>query len=152
MFCYGIYSLIYKPHKSWYSWVINTLVGCVYTFGFILLCPQACPGAKPLVSAWPGTLNTCSSLASHVTSGRRCCTAHALLLRSLRLLHISLILWSFLLVLVSDIRIGYCVPSSCGAQLYLNYKLKSVAHLPWRQQMFKCVAPLYKPANVSVFF
>ena len=25
----------------------------------------------------------------------------------------------------------------CRAQLYLNYKLKSVAHLPWRQMTYK---------------
>ena len=39
---YGIYSLIYEPHKSWYSWLLNSLVGAVYTFGFILMCPQVC--------------------------------------------------------------------------------------------------------------
>ena len=38
---YGVYSLIYKSHKSWYSWILNSLVGAVYTFGFILMCPQA---------------------------------------------------------------------------------------------------------------
>eukprot|EP00192_Tetraselmis_astigmatica_P024363 CAMPEP_0117696940 /NCGR_PEP_ID=MMETSP0804-20121206/28945_1 /TAXON_ID=1074897 /ORGANISM="Tetraselmis astigmatica, Strain CCMP880" /LENGTH=312 /DNA_ID=CAMNT_0005511121 /DNA_START=300 /DNA_END=1238 /DNA_ORIENTATION=+ len=59
--CYSIYSLLYKTHKSWYSWVINSLVGAVYMFGFILMCPQ----------------------------------------------------------------------------LYLNYKLKSVAHMPWRQMTYK---------------
>lgn len=58
---YGVYSLMYKTHKSWYSWVLNSLVGAVYMFGFILMCPQ----------------------------------------------------------------------------LYLNYKLKSVAHMPWRQMTYK---------------
>jgi hypothetical protein len=52
---------MYETHKSWYSWVLGSLVGAVYTFGFILMCPQ----------------------------------------------------------------------------LYLNYKLKSVAHLPWRQMSYK---------------
>ena len=61
VFGYAVYSLVYKPHKSWYSWVLNSLVGAVYMFGFILMCPQ----------------------------------------------------------------------------LYLNYKLKSVAHLPWRQMTYK---------------
>lgn len=37
---YGVYSLTYKTHKSWYSWILNSLVGAVYTFGFILMCPQ----------------------------------------------------------------------------------------------------------------
>ncbi|KXZ49948.1 hypothetical protein GPECTOR_18g106 [Gonium pectorale] len=58
---YSIYALMYKTHKSWYSWVLSSLVGAVYMFGFILMCPQ----------------------------------------------------------------------------LYLNYKLKSVAHLPWRQMTYK---------------
>jgi hypothetical protein len=58
---YAVYALVYQTHKSWYSWLLNSLVGAVYTFGFILMCPQ----------------------------------------------------------------------------LYLNYKLKSVAHLPWRQMTYK---------------
>lgn len=37
---YAIYALLYQSHKSWYSWVLNSLVGAVYTFGFILMCPQ----------------------------------------------------------------------------------------------------------------
>lgn len=58
---YSIYALVYDTHKSWHSWILSSLVGAVYTFGFILMCPQ----------------------------------------------------------------------------LYLNYKLKSVAHLPWRQMTYK---------------
>eukprot|EP00850_Spirogloea_muscicola_P017577 SM000152S01565 [mRNA] locus=s152:275605:280036:- [translate_table: standard] len=58
---YGIYSLMYQSHKSWYSWILSSLTGCVYTFGFIMMCPQ----------------------------------------------------------------------------LFINYKLKSVAHLPWRQMTYK---------------
>lgn len=37
---YTIYSLFYKEHKSWYSFILNTLVGCIYTFGFINMTPQ----------------------------------------------------------------------------------------------------------------
>ena len=59
--CYAVYSLIYKSHTSWYSWLLSSLVGAVYTFGFILMCPQ----------------------------------------------------------------------------LYINYKMQSVAHLPWRQMTYK---------------
>jgi hypothetical protein len=36
---YTIYSLFYKEHKSWFSFVLNTLVGCIYTFGFINMTP-----------------------------------------------------------------------------------------------------------------
>lgn len=38
--CYAGYSLKYEKHKSWYSWVINSLVGAVYAFGFIMMFPQ----------------------------------------------------------------------------------------------------------------
>ncbi|GJQ79412.1 hypothetical protein Trydic_g16271 [Trypoxylus dichotomus] len=36
----AIYSLIYQPHKSWYSWTINSLVNGVYVFGFLFMLPQ----------------------------------------------------------------------------------------------------------------
>ncbi|KAJ8924931.1 hypothetical protein NQ315_001094 [Exocentrus adspersus] len=40
--CVGaaIYSLLYQPHKSWYSWTINSLVNGVYAFGFLFMLPQ----------------------------------------------------------------------------------------------------------------
>lgn len=37
---YAIYSLIYHPHKSWYSWTLHSLVNGVYAFGFLFMCPQ----------------------------------------------------------------------------------------------------------------
>lgn len=37
---YSIYALFYETHKSWYSFILGSLVGAVYTFGFILMCPQ----------------------------------------------------------------------------------------------------------------
>jgi Cleft lip and palate transmembrane protein 1 (CLPTM1) len=37
---YAAYSLKYERHKSWYSWVIGSLVGAVYTFGFLMMLPQ----------------------------------------------------------------------------------------------------------------
>ncbi len=51
---YGIYSLIYEPHKSWYSWLLNSLVGAVYTFGFILMCPQACTAPSHITRSFAG--------------------------------------------------------------------------------------------------
>jgi len=61
--CIGgaVYSLFYVPHKSWYGWVLQSLVNGVYAFGFLFMLPQ----------------------------------------------------------------------------LFINYKLKSVAHLPWRAFMYK---------------
>ena len=63
---YAIYALVYQTHKSWYSWILNSLVSFVYGFGFALLIPQ----------------------------------------------------------------------------LYLNYKLKSVAHLPWKQMTYKFLSTI----------
>lgn len=40
MIGYTIYSVFYNEHKGWYSFVLNTLVGCIYTFGFIQMTPQ----------------------------------------------------------------------------------------------------------------
>lgn len=37
---YGIYSLIYESHKSWYSFIITTLVGSVYAYGFLMMVPS----------------------------------------------------------------------------------------------------------------
>ena len=37
---YGCYSLIHQRHKGYYSWVLNTLVGFIYMFGFVTMTPQ----------------------------------------------------------------------------------------------------------------
>jgi len=37
---YSIYSLNHDTHKSWYSWLLGSVVGCVYMFGFIMMTPQ----------------------------------------------------------------------------------------------------------------
>lgn len=37
---YAVYSLLYDEHKSWYSYVLKTLVEFVYMFGFITMLPQ----------------------------------------------------------------------------------------------------------------
>ena len=37
---YGVYSLFHLKHKSWYSWILNTMVGFIYMFGFIMMTPQ----------------------------------------------------------------------------------------------------------------
>lgn len=39
MIGYTVYSVMYNEHKGWYSFIINTLVGCIYTFGFIQMTP-----------------------------------------------------------------------------------------------------------------
>ena len=37
---YAVYSLVYETHKSWYSFVIETLVGSVYAYGFLMMVPS----------------------------------------------------------------------------------------------------------------
>ncbi|KAI1121012.1 cleft lip and palate transmembrane 1 [Nemania abortiva] len=37
---YAIYSLYYESHKSWYSYIITTLVGSVYAYGFLMMVPS----------------------------------------------------------------------------------------------------------------
>jgi hypothetical protein len=40
LIAYAIYSVIYDSHKSWYSYIITTLVGSVYAYGFLLMVPS----------------------------------------------------------------------------------------------------------------
>ncbi|KAI6785055.1 Cleft lip and palate transmembrane protein-like protein [Emericellopsis cladophorae] len=40
LIAYGIYSLLYDSHKSWYSYIITTLVGSVYAYGFLMMVPS----------------------------------------------------------------------------------------------------------------
>ncbi|KAI1504148.1 cleft lip and palate transmembrane protein 1-domain-containing protein [Biscogniauxia marginata] len=40
LIAYAIYSLVYDSHKSWYSYIITTLVGSVYAYGFLMMVPS----------------------------------------------------------------------------------------------------------------
>lgn len=40
LLAYSVYSLLYKTHRSWYSFVISTLAQAIYMFGFVQLVPQ----------------------------------------------------------------------------------------------------------------
>lgn len=40
LIAYAAYSLMYESHKSWYSYIITTLVGSVYAYGFLLMVPS----------------------------------------------------------------------------------------------------------------
>lgn len=40
LIAYAAYSLIYETHKSWYSFIIATLVGSVYAYGFLMMVPS----------------------------------------------------------------------------------------------------------------
>eukprot|EP01039_Chlorochromonas_danica_P005018 gene5018-5510_t len=35
-----LYSLIYEKYISWWSFLVSSLTGCVYSFGFVLMLPQ----------------------------------------------------------------------------------------------------------------
>lgn len=40
LLAYAVYSLYYDTHKSWYSFIIATLVGSVYAYGFLMMVPS----------------------------------------------------------------------------------------------------------------
>ncbi|KAJ5887667.1 hypothetical protein N7495_007708 [Penicillium taxi] len=40
LLAYAAYSLVYNSHKSWYSFIIETLVGSVYAYGFLMMVPS----------------------------------------------------------------------------------------------------------------
>ncbi len=52
---YAVYSLIYESHKSWYSFIITTLVGSVYAYGFLMMVryPFPLPTQTPTNSSTP---------------------------------------------------------------------------------------------------
>jgi hypothetical protein len=75
MFLYSIYSLYYNEHKSWYSFIVSTLVSFIYMFGFITMTPQ----------------------------------------------------------------------------LFINYKLKSVAHMPWKTFMYKGILFILKKSFKYIY-
>jgi hypothetical protein len=37
---YAIFSLFYDTHRSWYSWILSSLVSFIYMFGFAAMTPQ----------------------------------------------------------------------------------------------------------------
>lgn len=39
LLAYAAYSLVYETHKGWYSFVIATLVGAIYAYGFLMMVP-----------------------------------------------------------------------------------------------------------------
>ncbi|KAF3925527.1 hypothetical protein ABW21_db0200477 [Orbilia brochopaga] len=40
LLAYAGYSMVYEEHKSWYSFIITTLVGDVYAYGFLMMVPS----------------------------------------------------------------------------------------------------------------
>lgn len=40
LLAYASYSLAYETHRSWYSFIIATLVGSVYAYGFLMMVPS----------------------------------------------------------------------------------------------------------------
>lgn len=40
LLAYAVYSVMYDSHKSWYSFIITTLVGSVYAYGFLMMVPS----------------------------------------------------------------------------------------------------------------
>ena len=52
LLAYAVYSLMYESHKSWYSFIITTLVGSVYAYGFLMMVRTYFPSpTKPIPQA-----------------------------------------------------------------------------------------------------
>lgn len=51
LLAYAAYSLKYETHKSWYSFIIATLVGSVYAYGFLMMVSQ--PSQSPSLKQHP---------------------------------------------------------------------------------------------------
>jgi Cleft lip and palate transmembrane protein 1 (CLPTM1) len=131
--CYFIYSLIYEKHKNW----------CAPNS------PRCCTCAQPF--ARDGVRALCNGLTApgwHDPPGRRACPVTAcspgfmqrLQLRARRAARPSPLCairrYSFILATAVGFVFAFQFVLMCP-QLYLNYKLKSVAHLPWRQMTYK---------------
>lgn len=40
VFLVAVYSLLYIPHRSWFSWIVSSSANAIYMFGFIQMTPQ----------------------------------------------------------------------------------------------------------------
>ena len=60
LLAYAAYSLVYDTHKSWYSFIIATLVGSVYAYGFLMMVRSSpsLPSSPPSPSKHAPTLTT----------------------------------------------------------------------------------------------
>lgn len=132
--CFAVYSLMYERHKSWYSWILGSLTSCVYTFGMstlsIVTLVSKMSQNVPKCLEDAALLVTCSiNFALHIVKDVIRCNSR------LFMVHVAHSFWS---CLVSE---GSCL--LCAGfimmcpQLFINYKLKSVAHMPWRQMTYK---------------
>lgn len=69
---YAAYSLLNQQHRGWYSWVLNSLVGFVYMFGFVMMTPQLFINYKVRCRHPRAHANTgeggCASVCSCLTS------------------------------------------------------------------------------------
>lgn len=124
--CFAVYSLMYERHKSWYSWILGSLTSCVYTFGRSTL----------------STLTLFSKISQSVWRIQHY-WSHARLTSLLHIVKdvIAVYLWSHVAQSFwscSDGSRRLCAGfiMMCP-QLFINYKLKSVAHMPWRQMTYK---------------
>ena len=53
LLAYAAYSLVYGTHKSWYSFIIETLVGSVYAYGFLMMVPSLYINYRLKVRSFP---------------------------------------------------------------------------------------------------
>lgn len=67
---YAVWSLVYQTHKSWYSWVVTSLTGAVYTFG------EPLPAKRPDSWGWlfAPAMRFWDTLCTFANDPRRLCS------------------------------------------------------------------------------
>ena len=69
---YAVYSLVYESHKSWYSFIITTLVGSVYAYGFLMMVPSLYINYRLKVCFENSSKNAADSLPECCPHARPC--------------------------------------------------------------------------------
>ena len=69
---YAVYSLVYDTHKSWYSFVLTTLVGSVYAYGFLMMVPSLYINYRLKVSKQSSPFPRPRSTNSHLRVSHTC--------------------------------------------------------------------------------
>ncbi len=117
---YSGHSLATGYHRGWYAWLIESLVALVYGGGFIVMTPQVGAAATP-----PSPADPCSFV--HRYAPVRCSTSGV----GPPLISSNGCSWS--LAVTDRVRLLLI------AKLFINYRLKSVAHLNWKFFMYKAL-------------
>lgn len=122
---YFYVSTVGERHATWYSWGIGALTGSVYTFGFVLMCPQVLYSTLLFCTVHPLLSFPLLSLLHFLYTQLLTLLPYLSSLLPLLTSIFTLNLFSFVFLLLFY------------PQLFINHKLKSVSHLPWKFLIFR---------------